>query len=393
MKKVLILGIDGYIGYALACHLGRQGYIITGVDNGSRRRRVNSAGSDSLTPILGFAGRSKYLFERYNCRVIDLSLGHDSPGDIGVVLSEYQPDTIVHLAEQPSAPWSMRDVDCAAATHTDNVLGTLHLLWAMKTYAPKAHLVKLGTMGEYGTPDCRIPEGKIPGTCLTGHVDAGNDPVECHMAGLLFPRTPGSFYHATKVHDTVNIEFACRTWDLCCTDIMQGIVYGLNDCLDSNAEITRFDYDEYFGTVINRFCVQALLNYPLTVYGKGGQTRGFLPLRESLECLNLIIDNPASRGEYRTANQFGAIYSVSSIASIVSEGAKSLGLNGEIGDITNPRIENEHHWYDASRNLLFSLGYKPSGDTPELIRELLDRLLYHHTRIQPGVILPTTKWK
>jgi len=282
--KILILGNDGYIGYPLTLHLLRKGHKVFGIDNLSRRRRVKEIGGDSLTPIISPISRKGYLKTRFPNYIdqVDVTLGIDSPGYIKSILNSFKPEAIVHLAEMPSAPWSMRDATYAAATQFENVLGTLHLLWAIKEECPEAHLVKLGTMGEYGTPKCDIPEGRVKINCLDRTIGSV---TKCPMKGLLFPRTPGSFYHLSKVHDTFNIEFACRNWGLRSTDIMQGVVFGLPippyeigdwwgsriSPIDSGDELTRFDYDEYFGTAINRFCAQAIIEHPLTVYGKGFQ--------------------------------------------------------------------------------------------------------------------------
>ena len=279
--KVLIIGSDGYIGWTLMNHLLEKGHEVTGFDNLSRRNRVNEIGSDSLTIIDSHSDRCKMLDKVHSNSfngIVRMTLGKADPHYIRQTLRTIRPDAIVHLGEMPSAPWSMIDPYKAAITQQENVIGTLHLLWAMKEECPNAHLVKLGTMGEYGTPNCRIPEGEIPEECIA---NVPGYAIHCPMRGLLFPRTPGSFYHISKVHDTYNVEFACRNWGLRSTDIMQGVVFGLDKDIT-----TRFDYDEYFGTAINRFCAQAIIGHPLTVYGKGGQTRGFLTLSDSIQCFN-----------------------------------------------------------------------------------------------------------
>jgi nucleoside-diphosphate-sugar epimerase len=392
--KVLILGSDGYIGYPLTLYLLKLGYKVFGVDNYSRRKRVSDVGSDSLTPILSALGRKGYLkheFENYIDQ-IDIHLGYDQPNFIAQVISTFQPDSIIHLAEQPSAPWSMKNADQASFTQAENVIGTLHLLWAIHEECPKAHLIKLGTMGEYGTPDCNIPEGKIPEKCLGGEVYyAGPREVVCPMNGLLFPRTAGSFYHLSKVHDTLNIEFACRNWGLRSTDIMQGVVFGLNN-FERNEEITRFDYDEAFGTAINRFCAQAIINYPITIYGIGNQTRGFLTLQDSLQCLTLAINNPPDFGEYRTLNQFENIYSINSLADMVATSAAHLGLSPHVNFIPNPRKEAEDHYYNPTHQKLFDLGYRPTTDIKTEITKLIRQLLPYRDRVKEKVIYPTVSW-
>lgn len=372
--KILVLGGDGYIGWALTNDLLLKDHRVAVVDNFSRRRRVSECGSDSVIPIEPAASRKSLLRSRFKDHFIDwidITLGDDGSGFIASVLKEIKPHAIVHLAEMPSAPWSMQGPQSASITQRENVIGTLHLLWAMKEFCPEAHLVKLGTMGEYGTPECDIPEGVIP---------------EGPMAGLLFPRTAGSFYHLSKVMDSLNIEFACRTWGLTSTDIMQGIVFG-------NEYNTRFDYDECFGTVINRFCAQAIIQHPLTVYGAGHQARGFLPLRDSLQCLNIVLENPPIKGEYRTLNQFENVYKLNDLADMVATAAKDLGVPVGITHLPNPRVEAERHYYNPAHQRLFDLGYVPTEDIQAQIYELIEQLLPYKERINPEVIKPRIKWR
>lgn len=391
--KILVLGYDGYIGYPLTLHLLKQGHEVWGVDNYSRRRRVNELDSDSLTPILSVIGRIGYLKQQYKNFIgeASISLGNDPPGHIRTLLNHFKPDTIVHLAEQPSAPWSMQSAHHASVTQYENVIGTLHLLWAMHEECPKAHLVKLGTMGEYGTPNCDIPEGEIDKICNT--VEYHNPhiatQVKCPMLGLLFPRTAGSFYHLSKVHDTHNVHFACRNWGLRSTDIMQGVVFGLTES-DKIEELTRFDYDECFGTVINRFCVQAIVELPLTVYGKGEQTRGFLTLNDSIQCLTIAIENPPEIGEYRTFNQFENIYSIEKLAHMV---VRACNFSVTIDRIENPRKEAEQHYYNPAHQKLFDLGYKPTISITSEITKLIQQLLPFKNRIHEEVIMPKIGWR
>lgn len=388
--KILILGSDGYIGYPLTLHLLKKDHRVLGLDNYSRRRRVKEIGGDSLTPIASAIERRNYLKTNYPNYLggSDITLGDDSPGFIREILRVTQPDCIVHLAEQPSAPWSMRDVTFARVTQIENIIGTLDLLWAMKEVCPQAHLVKLGTMGEYGTPECDIPEGFIPEDSLC-HED-----FACPMQGLLFPRSPGSFYHLTKVHDTYNVKFACDTWGLRSTDIMQGVLFGVKVTGDETEdELTRFDYDEYFGTVINRFVAQALIEHPLTIYGKGGQTRGYLPLKDSIQCLTIAIENPPSEGEYRTWNQFENIFSINDLADTVWRIADELGYYFGIDNVPNPRIEKEAHYYNPHFQTLIDLGYQPTTDIKDEIRQLLLDLIPYKDRIIKEVIMPKTTWK
>ena len=395
--KIIILGADGYIGYPLTLHLLKLGHKVWTLDNISRRHGVRKARSESLTPILEPKKRIKYLksFSRYKGNFI-FDLGRNDPGHLRSYLSEVKPDAIVHLAEQPSAPWSMIDVYKATTTQYENVIGTLHLLWAMKEECPNAHLVKLGSMGEYGTPECDIPEGKIPSNCIgiygTDFDSEFKDKIHtCSMSGLPFPRSPGSLYHLSKVHDTHNIIFACKTWGLNSTDIMQGVVFGIaNPGVEE--EFTRFDYDQYFGTVINRFCAQAIIGHPLTIYGKGNQTRGFLPLQDSLQCLSLAIENPPKKGEYRTFNQFENIYSINELAEMVQKGMNA-NETVMIAHIHNPRDEAEKHYYNPAHQNLFDIGYIPTTDIQSEIANLIRLLLPYKDRVMEKAIMPTTEWK
>lgn len=394
--RIMILGYDGYIGYALTQDLLKEGHEVFGIDDGSRRTRVNWLGSQSVTPIASMIEREDYLKTTYGAQFDyrHLTIGIDNAQrELSSALYWFQPEVIVHLAEQPSAAWSMRNVLQACATQQENVIGTLQLLFAMKEHCPNAHLIKLGTMGEYGTPGCVIPEGVIPHHCI-GELDfLYKEPNrQCPMGNLLFPRTAGSFYHLSKVHDTHNIEFACRIWGLRSTDIMQGVVFGLNEASE-DVQLTRFDQDECFGTVINRFCAQALINVPLTVYGKGGQTRGYLPLSDSIDCIKLAINNPPSEGTYRTFNQFAYTYSVESLAVAVVSAADSLGFPASVGGVTNPRVEAESHYYRPLHDNLRKLGYEPSWTMKDELNTLLKRLSEFVLRIKEEVIIPTINWK
>ena len=391
--RVLICGIDGYIGWPLALHLLNKDHEVCGLDNLIRRDRVRNLGSGSLTPIPSSTRRATLLkrfpnFIDYPAKVdmVDCLM-------LGRVLKEYAPDAIVHLAEQPSAPWSMKSGHFAGETQYDNVLGTLNLLWTMKEHCPKAHLVKLGTMGEYGTPDCDIPEGEIPEECMHRH-STFNQYTRCPMQGLSFPRSANSFYHLSKVHDTHNIIFACKNWGLHSTDIMQGIVFGLN--YGEEELLTRFDYDEYFGTVLNRFCTQAIIGHPLTVYGSGEQKRGFLTLSDSIQCITLALENPLLPGEYRTFNQFESIYSIGQLAEMVVEAmyfySEEKLADAEVTHIKNPRKEVEVHYYNPTHQKLLDLGYKPNKDIQAEISELIETILPYKDRVIKEVIMPKTRW-
>ena len=277
-------------------------------------------------------------------------------------------------------------VDAAHATYTqqNNVIGNLNLLWAIKEISAHAHLIKLGTMGEYGTPDIDIPEGSFE--------------VEYRgrTANLPFPRQAGSFYHLSKVHDSHNTQFACQTWGLAATDIMQGVVFGVRfEGLPNDTRLlTRLDFDQCFGTVINRFCCQALIEHPLTVFGSGTQKRSFLPLRDSMRCLKIVIDNPPAAGEYRVFNQFESCYSILELAKLVQEEAANIGKDVLIHHLENPRTEAEQHYYNPEREKLIQLGYQPTHDIEADIYALLRDLLPYQERIaaNKACLLPDIRW-
>lgn len=383
-KKILILGLDGFIGWGLGMHLAKLGHTVAGIDNFWRRKSVQAIGSDSATPILEMPDRLK-AFKRIHDRQIEFVEGDVLDYDfLSEIVKKFSPDSIVHLAEQPSAPYSMRDRKSAYFTQNNNVMGTLNVIFAMKEFAPNAHLVKLGTMGEYGTPNVDIPEGFFE-VDFNGRKDV-----------LPFPRQPGSLYHLSKVHDSANVLFACRVWKLCSTDIMQGVVYGTRTAESTDDSLlTRFDFDECFGTVINRYCAEAVIGYPLTPYGQGTQRRGFIDLADSVQCLTLAIENPAQSGEYRVFNQLDDVYGVYELANHVASVARSIGIHVDIRKTENPRIEKENHYYNVIHQRLRQLGFKPTRSIDETIRIMLQDLIRFKDRISSRreVIAPRTTWK
>ena len=381
--RILILGGDGYLGWPTAMRFSARGHDVSIVDNFARRRWHTENSTDSLTPILPLDDRIAAWREVSGGKEINAYVGSMEDAEfLDGVIDETLPEAVVHYAEQPSAPYSMRSRDTAVETQFTNVIGTLHLLFAIRDKVPDCHLVKLGTMGEYGTPNIDIEEGFI----------------EIHHKGrkdvLPYPKLPGSLYHLSKVHDSHNIHFACRIWGLRATDLNQGVVYGV-DTDESVADerlVTRFDYDQYFGTVLNRFCVQAVIGHPLTVYGEGGQTRGFLNIRDTLQCVELAVDNPADLGEFRVFNQFTEQFSVAELAQLVSRSATERGFEVEIKNFPNPRVEAESHYYNATNTKLHDLGLEPHYLGEELVHSVLGIIERHRDRVIESAILPTTQW-
>jgi UDP-sulfoquinovose synthase len=383
VMRVLILGGDGYLGWPTAMRFSAGGHEVSVVDNFSRRRWHIEHSTDSLTPI-GSLGDRIDAWRDVSGNEIRAYVGSIEDGEfIDTVISETSPEAIVHYGEQPSAPFSMKSRAAAVETQYTNVIGTLNVLFSIRDRVPDCHLVKLGTMGEYGTPNIDIEEGFIE----IEH--KGRSDV------LPFPKMPGSLYHLSKVHDSHNIHFACRIWGLRSTDLNQGVVYGIEteESADDERLITRFDYDEYFGTVLNRFCVQAVIGHPLTVYGEGGQTRGFLNIRDTLQCVELAVSNPPELGEYRVFNQFTEQFSVAELADLVRRGSAELGFEVEVRSFPNPRIEAERHYYNAAHSKLLELGLEPHHLGEELVRSMLKIISRHSDRVIERAILPTTRWK
>jgi UDP-sulfoquinovose synthase len=382
--RVIIAGVDGYLGWPLAQYLAARGHQIAGTDLFLRRLWVDEVGGLSAIPVYSMEDRLAAYCERYkqelNFRQGDLL----DYAFLKSFLSDFQPDAIVHLAEMPSAPYSMIDQAHSAFTQQNNVIGSLNLLWAIKEACPTAHLVKLGTMGEYGTPNIDIPEGFFE-IEFRGRKDT-----------LPFPRQAGSFYHWSKVHDSNNTMFACRIWGLRATDIMQGVVFGtqIDEMGDDPRLRTRLDLDQCFGTAINRFCCQAVIGHSLTLYGAGGQTRGFLPLRDSMQCLTIAIENPPQAGEYRVFNQFEECYSVEELAVMVKEVGAEAGLRVDIHHFENPRAEREKHYFNPDRQHLIELGYQPSHDVKAEMRIMLSDLMQQHDRILQcqSILVPDIRW-
>jgi UDP-sulfoquinovose synthase len=381
--RTLVVGGDGYLGWPTAMYLADRDHDVVVVDNFHRRLWDQEIGADSLIPITSLQQRIQ-VWEELGRKPIKAEIGDVCDyGFLLDVFKRYEPEAIVHYGEHRSAPFSMLSHRHAVITQVNNVVGTLNILFAMKELAPNSHLVKLGTMGEYGTPNIDIEEGYIE-IEHNGRKDV-----------LPFPKMPGSFYHLSKVHDSHNIHFVCRIWDIRATDLNQGVVYGVHTdqtALDPRLA-TRFDYDHVWGTVLNRYCVEAALGHPLTVYGKGGQTRGFLDIRDTLRCVELAMTNPAAEGEFRVLNQFTEQFTVGELAQRVAQAAEHLGWDVMIENVPNPRVELEEHYYNAKHTKLIELGLEPHFLNETLIDNLLDTVRKHADRASRELLYPSHTWR
>ena len=382
--RVFIAGIDGYLGWPLAIHLSAHGHQVAGADLLLRRQWVAEVGGVSAQPIASREERLLAFEERFGAP-LDFRVGDLTDyAYVKELFQEFQPEAVVHLGQMPSAPYSMIDQAHCVWTQQNNVVNNLNLLWAIKEVVPDAHLVKLGTMGEYGTPNVDIPEGFFE-VEFRGRKDR-----------LPFPRQAGSWYHQSKVHDSHNTHFASKIWGLRATDIMQGVVFGTRfaEMGDDERLRSRLDFDQCFGTAINRFCCQAVIGHPLTLFGKGKQKRGFLPLTDSVTCLRLAVENPPESGEFRVFNQFENAYTVTELAFMVRDVAEELGMPVEIRQYDNPRAEMEEHYYQPDRQHLVDLGYQPTRDIKSVMKQMMLDLLDYRDRIEAhsDALIPDIRW-
>ncbi|SFJ98115.1 UDP-sulfoquinovose synthase [Halobacillus dabanensis] len=381
--RIIVAGGDGFCGWPTALYLSKQGHDVTIVDNLVRRKYDEELRSNSVTPIASLEERVA-KWKEVSGKEIKTFIGDLNHYDfLSEVFRQTEPEAFVHFAEQRSAPYSMIDREHAVYTQTNNVMGNLNVLYAIKEYAPECHLIKLGTMGEYGTPNIDIEEGYIE-IEHKGRKDT-----------LPYPKQPGSFYHLSKVHDSHNIMFACKIWGIRATDLNQGIVYGLHTAetkLDPML-VNRVDYDGVFGTALNRFINQAAIGHDITVYGSGGQTRAFLNIEDTVRCVEIAAENPADKGEFRVFNQFTEWFSVQDLAERVQKIAKEEGFDTEVKKIENPRIENENHYYNAVNTKLRDLGLEPHLLTDDVIRDILRTAVEHKDRIIQENVLPSITWK
>jgi UDP-sulfoquinovose synthase len=380
--KILILGGDGYIGWPTAMHFSNKNNKVLVVDNYFRRKICLDLDLEPLYPIPTLFERIE-TWEKVSGKKINATIG-DCRDYVFLsnIFKKFRPEAVIHYAEQPSAPYSMINHHSATLTVLNNLHVTLNVIWAVSEFSPNCHIIKIGTMGEYGTPSIDIEEGWIDIEHKGKH------------DRFLFPRQASSLYHTTKIQDTDMLWFYVRNWDISATDLMQGPVYGLSTKeteLDTRLS-TSFYYDEIFGTVINRFIVQAVGAFPLTVYGKGNQTRGYINLRDTLACVELSVLNPPPRGKLQIFNQITETFTVNQIAEKVCRIGNKLGLKVEIKKIENPRKEKEEHYYNPTYTGLKKLGLRPHYLTDDILIEMLEKVIKHKNRIRESQILKGVRW-
>jgi len=395
--NVLVLGADGYLGWPTAMRFSAEGHDVTVVDNYFRRRACIELDIEPLFALPNLVARAR-RWKELTGRDIRVAVGDLTDADFtrslfdgGVVYGNHPPldsgfpgppDAVVHYAEQPSAPYSMIDYKASAFTVYNNLMATNNLMFAVRDFSPGTHIIKLGTMGEYGTPDIDIEEGWLE-VEHKGRRDR-----------FLFPRQAGSLYHTTKVMDTDLLWFGVRMWGLRVTDLMQGPVYGLEtpETVMDGGFRPFFNYDEIFGTVVNRFVVQAVAGYPLTVYGKGGQTRGYLNLKDTLQCVRLAAGKPAEPGELRIFNQITETFTVNELAERVERVGKGMGYPVEVKSIDNPRKEQEEHYYNPVYTGLKELGLEPHYLTDDVLAGMFETVIEHRDNIHEHKIFRGVKW-
>ncbi len=381
--RILILGADGYLGWPTCLYFSKREHEVIGIDNYFRRNSAIELDCESLIPAPNLLQRAN-LWEELTGKKIEVHIGNVTDYEfLLTIFREYNPDAVIHYAEQPSAPYSMINRDEAAFTLQNNLISTLNIIYAVKEVNPECHIIKLGTMGEYGTPNIDIEEGWLE-IEHNGRKDK-----------FLYPRQAGSLYHTSKIQDTDMLWFYVRVWGIRVTDLMQGPVYGLSsDEADLDPQLMPiFNYDEIFGTVLNRFIVQAVAGYPLTVYGKGNQTRGFLNLKDTMQCVYLSAMQPADRGQLRVFNQMTEPFSVNQLAERVKNVGDKLGYNVKIDHIENPRVEKEDHYYNVHYTGLLELGLEPHYLTDEILENFFSVVEKYKDNINKSIFYKGIKWK
>ena len=379
--RIIVLGADGFLGWPTAMHFAAMGHEVVAVDNYAKRKWELEVNVAPLFPVASLEDRAE-RFDEITARRIEVVVGDvTSPDFLARLLHDYAPDAVIHYAEQPSAPFSMLNVERAIETQRNNVEGTLRLAFAVRDHSPRTHIVKLGTMGEYGTPNIAIEEG-----WLDVEHKGRRDRVP-------FPKRPGSMYHASKVHDSVNLELACRIWGLSVTDLNQGVVYGMDtdETTLAPALATSFHYDDHFGTVLNRFIVAAANGLPLPVYGTGTQTRSFLNIRDTLQCVELAVLNPPAKGEFLVRNQFTEVFSVAELAHEVQCAAMTLGHAVRVEYLDNPRVEAPEHYYEPTNDSFLELGFEPRLLGEATLCAMLEKVWGEPTKLEQ--MAPRARWR
>lgn len=383
-RTVIVFGADGYIGWPMAMHLSKLGHKVVAVDNLARRNWDVEGGTYSLVPIASMETRVARWKKVSGKEIVWRNLDMCDAEALDALIAEFAPEAVIHFAEQRSAPFSMISREHAVRTQVNNIVGNLNLLFSIHSIVPECHLIKLGSMGEYGAPNIDIEEGYI-----TIEHNGRSDT-------LPFPKVPHSFYHLSKVADSQNIHFASRVWGIRATDLNQGVVYGIHtDDTALHPELmTRFDFDSIWGTALNRFCVQAAVGQPLTVYGKGGQTRGYLDIRDTMACITLTLDNPPGMGECRVFNQFTEQFSINDLAALVASSRSKMGMDTEISHVPNPRVEAEDHYYNAKHTGLLDLGLRPHHLSDTLLDSVIDVVERYKSNVDPILLqMPSVTWK
>jgi UDP-sulfoquinovose synthase len=380
--KIIIAGGDGFCGWASSLRLANAGHEILIIDNLVRRKIDLDLNTYSLSPISSISKRIKEANKsigKISFEKLDISKNYYA---LFKLVSKFNPDAIVHFAEQRSAPYSMIGEKERRYTVENNLSTTQNLLSCIVEINTNIHFVHLGTMGVYGY-DTKY--GKIP----EGYLDITIDNTQ-KKDKIVYPPNPGSIYHLTKVLDHQLLQFHKKNWNIPITDLHQGVVWGTQSLETRNNNIltNRFDYDGIYGTVLNRFIVQALNNHPITVYGTGGQTRAFIHIDDTAECIKIAIENLPTSENVRVLNQVSETHSVMGLAKIVS---KNFGA--EIITYENPRIEKKENKLEVHNEGLKSLGFRPKLLSDELINDSSFLKIKNSSKFDKTKVLNSPKWK
>jgi len=377
----MILGADGYLGWPTSVDLAFKDHELMLVDNYVKRNIMTSLNREPLVKSPRLVAKANKL-NKSGCKVKTANIDCCNFDKLALLFKKFKPDAVIHFAELPSAPYSMMGNKEAWKTLENNLHVTLNLIWCVKNLNKNCHIIKLGTMGEYGTPNIDIEEGWIDVKHNKRHQK------------FLYPRQASSLYHTSKIMDTDLLWFYARTNGIRVTDLMQGPVYGILDnkfIEDNNLQIS-FAYDDIFGTVLNRFIVQAIAKTPLLVYGSGNQIRGYINIKDTLNCISLTLNNKPKQGSLNIYNQFTEQFSVNELAKKVKKALIKININATIKKIKNPRIEQEKHYYNAKNNNMIKLGLKPTLLNDDVIITIARHIIKYKKNINKSVLKPKTKW-